>query len=829
MTSGSSTRLHLIKTVETSGDLPCNGRKRKRVAPAEAPGGSKRLKAAPEADDPPARGRSPGVSVLPDRLQRAVTAGELTELLHYAALGRAGGVKQPSWCRLHRQRRVKAVNVVIVEGLTQADFYKHYLALRHLRTSYSTRVTFTPPPGDLASGIFSGEVPETAAPSVSGSCTLHKALMTHPVITKFGTQRRGLTAYVLTEEEMIRRRYPVKGLPGFEEFVCTDCADGVTDGSPLYGVDCEMVHTVRGYELARVSLVDSDGNCLLDELVKPHYRILNYLTRFSGITSAMLRPVTTSLREVQVKLRKLLPSNAVLVGHALENDLTALKLIHRHVMDTSLLYRRDFGQKFKLKVLAEVVLQRQIQTGDQTGHNPIEDAVAALELAQYFIKMGPSQVVERHREELWGYAIVDEVADCEPEAKPSLRFVDVLQTLGRSVFYLGKRSDVPLDLSNQQWHNSDKALLASFRRRSRCPSLSVLKFSSLSDRPRPAPHRDGLRDMCVLFAGPLPAGASERDVRRLFGCCGAVRSVRLLSAAARVHAEVEFELLEGAALALNVLNGLHVHGQPIKVTLFPSCPLLSFADPLLTFQFKSLFCFWVLLLGAEARQRVDAGPGPNPGRFGARRHQHQPPLRRSVPPPLFHGGQWPRDPRRTSRGPFGHSGEGERHVAAEATVRGGDQRDLRSLRLGGQSRPGRRMWKTREARVHKVRGSGGEGGGTRLLRGPPEGKLPGLSVPDAAALTLLGRYDNEQRSGYRRGGGAPRIAGPGNGSQVGEVGPPPEEAPQISPRRHLVRGRAARRRQRSGPPPWFVPDGGETGMNLHSAAALRSSGRRTDV
>lgn len=81
--------------VETSGELPCNGRKRKRVAPAEAPGGSKRLKAAPEGDDPPACGRSPGVSVLPDRLQRAVTAGELTELLHYAALGRAGGVKQP--------------------------------------------------------------------------------------------------------------------------------------------------------------------------------------------------------------------------------------------------------------------------------------------------------------------------------------------------------------------------------------------------------------------------------------------------------------------------------------------------------------------------------------------------------------------------------------------------------------------------------------------------------------------------------------------------------------------------------------------------------------
>lgn len=36
-------------------------------------------------------------------------------------------------------------------------------------------------------------------------------LRTHPVITKFGTRRRGLTAYVLTQEEMIKKHYPVKG------------------------------------------------------------------------------------------------------------------------------------------------------------------------------------------------------------------------------------------------------------------------------------------------------------------------------------------------------------------------------------------------------------------------------------------------------------------------------------------------------------------------------------------------------------------------------------------------------------------------------------------
>lgn len=33
------------------------------------------------------------------------------------------------------------------------------------------------------------------------------------------------------------------------------------------------------------------------------------------------------------------------------------QLIHRHVIDTALLYRREHGQKFKLKVLAKAVLK----------------------------------------------------------------------------------------------------------------------------------------------------------------------------------------------------------------------------------------------------------------------------------------------------------------------------------------------------------------------------------------------------------------------------------------------------------------------------------------
>lgn len=73
-------------------------KKRKHTAPTTNEK-AKRLKTEPEGEEevvectrPP---RSSRVSVPLDRLQQPVTLKELTELLHYAALGKTGGVKQP--------------------------------------------------------------------------------------------------------------------------------------------------------------------------------------------------------------------------------------------------------------------------------------------------------------------------------------------------------------------------------------------------------------------------------------------------------------------------------------------------------------------------------------------------------------------------------------------------------------------------------------------------------------------------------------------------------------------------------------------------------------
>lgn len=79
----------------------------------------------------------------------------------------------------------------------------------------------------------------------------------------------------------------------------------------------------------------------------------------------------------------------ILVGHSLENDLLALKISHGLVIDTSVLYKHPRGGSYKtaLRVLAKRFLSREIQQSGN-GHDSIEDARAAMELALLKIKNG---------------------------------------------------------------------------------------------------------------------------------------------------------------------------------------------------------------------------------------------------------------------------------------------------------------------------------------------------------------------------------------------------------------------------------------------------------
>jgi len=64
-----------------------------------------------------------------------------------------------------------------------------------------------------------------------------------------------------------------------------------------------------------------------ESFVKPKNPITNYLTQYSGITEKLLKEVSTTVEDVQEALLTLLPADAIIVGHSLNFDLAAIKVL----------------------------------------------------------------------------------------------------------------------------------------------------------------------------------------------------------------------------------------------------------------------------------------------------------------------------------------------------------------------------------------------------------------------------------------------------------------------------------------------------------------------
>lgn len=184
--------------------------------------------------------------------------------------------------------------------------------------------------------------------------------------------------------------------------------------------DCEMCYTVHGLELVRLTATAwPTGEELLDVLVHPIGEILDLNSRYSGVwpedlaraepwtaASAPLPSksgVESASEDGEVARRKhkvvsspevardllfsLLSPTTPLIGHGLENDLNAVRIVHPTLVDTVLLYPHRAGLPFRngLKMLMEQQLNRKIQldTGDKAqGHDSAEDARAAGDLAR---------------------------------------------------------------------------------------------------------------------------------------------------------------------------------------------------------------------------------------------------------------------------------------------------------------------------------------------------------------------------------------------------------------------------------------------------------------
>ena len=76
----------------------------------------------------------------------------------------------------------------------------------------------------------------------------------------------------------------------------------------------------------------------MDEYCVPHNPITDYNTRYSGISAETLQDVTKRLADVQQTFLTHVTAETLLVGHGLENDLGALKIMHARNIDTSIIY-----------------------------------------------------------------------------------------------------------------------------------------------------------------------------------------------------------------------------------------------------------------------------------------------------------------------------------------------------------------------------------------------------------------------------------------------------------------------------------------------------------
>ncbi|PGH00955.1 hypothetical protein GX51_05504 [Blastomyces parvus] len=196
--------------------------------------------------------------------------------------------------------------------------------------------------------------------------------------------------------------------------------------------DCEMGYTTLGLELIRLTAISwPEGKTILDILVKPIGEILDLNSRYSGVrpehfinatphdtsstvsstvttspttqpdsqqtphpssdekdTSPQSLPVVDSPSAARDLLFQLLQPETPLIGHALENDLNACRIIHPTIVDTALLFPHPGGLPYRygLRTLTRKYLKRHIQAGGgEMGHDSLEDAKATGDLVRFKI------------------------------------------------------------------------------------------------------------------------------------------------------------------------------------------------------------------------------------------------------------------------------------------------------------------------------------------------------------------------------------------------------------------------------------------------------------
>lgn len=164
----------------------------------------------------------------------------------------------------------------------------------------------------------------------------------------------------------------------------------------VVAIDCEMCVTIPlesglrvSNALCRVSAVDGDDmirSIISDYIVhqpEAGSRLLDTKTDIHGITPEMIAQSKISVAKAQKQLLKYINSDTIVVGHSVHGDLASLRIDHKRVIDTAMIYQRKDTEVTRgtpgLKCLTKFLLNFEMPDG----HDSTIDAQASMLAAKY--------------------------------------------------------------------------------------------------------------------------------------------------------------------------------------------------------------------------------------------------------------------------------------------------------------------------------------------------------------------------------------------------------------------------------------------------------------
>ncbi|XHF99336.1 hypothetical protein AWENTII_002842 [Aspergillus wentii] len=165
---------------------------------------------------------------------------------------------------------------------------------------------------------------------------------------------------------------------------------GTGNPRPALAIDCEMVEvTGKRSEVVRLSVVDFlTGVEIINKYVMPDGKVTNWRSWVSGVDENTLKntpkhEILDGWESARAELWKCMDGDTILVGHALNYDLDALRMVHHSIVDSAILAQKAISPGCKksvgLKNLCHSLLGKNIQA-TKFGHSSLEDALAAREV-----------------------------------------------------------------------------------------------------------------------------------------------------------------------------------------------------------------------------------------------------------------------------------------------------------------------------------------------------------------------------------------------------------------------------------------------------------------